>query len=95
MRNGSTMNVYQKFAALFALLLLLSTFVAVSHHHESTTDDHDCPVCIAGQHHSAASPSIAAFDGIPFFTETTVAVSVPALAGTSFIFSHSSRGPPA
>jgi hypothetical protein len=89
------MNVYPGFAALLALLLLISTFVAVSHHHEKKADDHDCSICIASNHQSAAGPSIVAFDGIPCLTETTIVFSAPALIENLFISSHSTRGPPA
>jgi len=89
------MNVYPRFAALLALLLLLSTFVAISHHHEKTADDHDCPICISSNHQSAAGPSIVAFDGIPCLTETTIAVSTPALIENLLFSFRNTRGPPA
>jgi hypothetical protein len=95
MRNRSIMNVYPRFAALLALLLLLSTFVAISHHHEKTADDHDCPICIASNHQAATGPLAVAFDCIPCLTETTIVVSAPALIENLFFSSRSTRGPPA
>jgi hypothetical protein len=77
------------------LLLLLSTFVAVSHHHENTADDHDCPICIANNHQSAAGPLLVAFDGTPCLTETIFVASAPVRTAALFIFSRSTRGPPA
>jgi hypothetical protein len=95
MRNGSTMNIYPRFAALLALLLLLSTFVAVSHHHENTADNHDCPICISSNHQSAAGASAAVFDGIPYVTETPFVAAVPAFAENLLFSSRNTRGPPA
>jgi hypothetical protein len=95
MRNRSTTNVYHSFAALLALLLLLSTIMAVLHHHENTADDHDCPICIASNHQSAAGPSTIAFDGIPCLTETTFVASAQALIENLFSPSRNTRGPPA
>jgi len=78
-----------------ALLLLFSTFMVASHHHEKTADDHDCPVCIAGNRLSATGPLVVAFDGIPCFTETTFVASAPVLTDTLLSRSRSTRGPPA
>jgi len=90
-----SMGRYKRVTVLLILLLLLSTLVAFSHHHENTADDHDCPICIASNHHSAAGPLADAFDGIPSFTETTVVTPTPAFTDNLFFFSHSTRGPPA
>jgi hypothetical protein len=76
------------------LLFLVSTFVAVSHHHENTADDHDCPICIAINHVSATSPGMAAFDGVPYLTETTVVAPSPVFTDNFFSCSLRSRAPP-
>jgi hypothetical protein len=90
-----SMGHYKRFTLFLIVLLLLSTLVVVSHHHDNTADDHDCPICIASNHQSAASPLAAAFDLTPYLTETTFVASAPALIDTLFFFSRSSRGPPA
>lgn len=89
------MGRYKRFTFFLILVVLLSTFVAVSHHHENTADDHDCPICIAVNHQSATSQSIAVFDTTPCLTETTVVISAPAFTENLFDVSLSTRGPPA
>jgi hypothetical protein len=86
---------YKRFTLFFILLLLLSTLVAVSHHHDNTADNHNCPVCIAGNHQSAAGPSTVAFDGIPCLTETAIVASAPTPIEQLLFSSRNTRGPPA
>ena len=85
----------KRLAVSLALLLLLATVVAVSHYHANTSYDHDCPVCIASNHHSSAGPSTIVFDGVPYVTETTIAASAPALRDDFFFSTRDTRGPPA
>lgn len=85
---------YKSFVVSLILLLLLSTAIVVSHHHENTSDDHDCPVCLAYIHQSAAGASAVVFDSTPFVIATTVVASAPAPIDTLFFFSHGTRGPP-
>jgi hypothetical protein len=95
MFERGSMGRYRRFTVFLILLLLLSTLVAVSHHHDYTVDDHDCPVCTAINHQTAAGPLAATFDGTPFLTEIRFVASALALTDTLSFFSHSTRGPPA
>ena len=83
------------FTLAFLLLLLLSSFVVVSHHHENTVDDHDCPICIANNHQSAAGLLPVTFDGTPCLVEITIVASAPINTDTRSISSRSTRAPPA
>ena len=89
------MGRYKYFAVILILLFLFSTLVAVSHHHECTDDDHNCPICIAINHQSAAGPVTVCFDGIPFLVETTYVAITPVFDDSLVSFSRSIRGPPA
>jgi hypothetical protein len=95
LKRGS-MGRYRRYAIfLLVLVLFFSTTAVVSHCHENTSDDIDCPICIAVNYQSVAALSIAAFDTIPFLTETTVNISTPLLTENLFVASCSTRGPPA
>ncbi len=78
----------------FILLFLVSTFMVTSHHHENTVDDHDCPICIAGNHLSAASQWMSTFDTVPNFTATTVDAPAPVFIDNIFSHSLRNRAPP-
>jgi hypothetical protein len=86
---------HKRFTFSIILLLLLSTFMVVSHHHEFAMDDHDCPICVAGNHQSATDPFVVTADGIPLLTYTTIFTSEWALIDTLVPSSRSTRGPPA
>ncbi len=89
------MNRRRTFTLILIFLLLVSAFVAAFHHHENTADDHDCPICVAGNHQQAAGISPAALDGIPFIDETIPVISAPVLTEQVFVSLLNSRAPPA
>ena len=86
---------WKKRIAIFLILLFLaSTFVVVSHHHENTANDHDCPICIAGNHLSATSQWTVIFDSVPCLMETMVVAPSPVFTDTLFSSSLKNRAPP-
>ncbi len=95
MREKSIMSRYHRISVFLILLLLFSTFVAVPHYHVDTADHDDCPICLVSNHQQATTQSAVAFDGVPWFTETTVVVSSPVFTENLFSFSRNNRAPPA
>ena len=85
----------KRIITLLVLIFLFSTFVAVPHFHEDMQDHDDCPICVASNHQTATGSLVTTFDGIPYYSETTVVL--PTLVSTYNCFSQSlnSRGPPA
>jgi hypothetical protein len=87
---------WRKRVNIFLILFFLSsTFVAVPHHHDNTVDDHDCPICLVSHHQLATGQTIVAFDGVPFFSETTYVTSAPVVVKKIFTSLQSDRAPPA
>jgi hypothetical protein len=85
----------RRITVFLILLLLVSTFVVVSHHHADMADDHDCPICIAGNQLSATSHLSVTFDIVPCFTEITVVAPSPVSIDNFLSHSLSNRAPPA
>jgi hypothetical protein len=46
---------------IFLFLFVLATVATAFHHHADGADHHDCPICVAALHHSAASISAFSF----------------------------------
>ncbi len=84
-----------QFTLFLILLLFLSTFVAAAHHHDAADDDRDCPVCVASHHQSAACPSLATADGVPFVLETKFVPVSAQYAQNPAASSLNNRAPPA
>jgi hypothetical protein len=88
------MNKRNQFTIFLILLLILSTFVALPHHHVNTADDHDCPICIASHHLTAASYSAVTSDSIPCFTETIFVAPARVIIEKIFVSFLNNRAPP-
>ena len=84
----------KRITVFLILLLLVSTFVVVSHHHADMADDHDCPICIAGNQLSATSQLSVTFDTVPCFTEITVVTPSPVIIDNFFSYYLNNRAPP-
>jgi hypothetical protein len=89
------MRRFKQLIVFLIVLLLVSTVATALHHHDNIADNHNCPVCLIGNHQQAASRATIAFDGIPFITESIYSAPPQEIADQTVISLLASRAPPA
>jgi hypothetical protein len=56
--GNNKMRQTGRLALFFLLLFVLATFATAFHHHADGSEHHDCPLCVAGHHHSSARVAV-------------------------------------